>query len=43
VGSAMRVAREYVEAAQNVLDSFPDGNAKSMMCDIADYVLARRK
>jgi heptaprenyl diphosphate synthase len=43
VASAMRVARQYVEAAQNVLDSFPDGNAKSMLCDIADYVLARRK
>ncbi len=43
VGSAMRVAREYVEAAQNVLDSFPDSSAKSMLCDIADYVLARRK
>lgn len=43
VGSAMRVARQYVEAAQNVLASFPDSSAKSMMCDIADYVLARRK
>ena len=43
VASALRVAREYVEAAQNVLDSFPNSNAKAMMCDIADYVLARRK
>jgi len=43
VENAMRVAHEYVEAAQNVLDVFPDGSAKSMLCDMADYVLARRK
>ena len=41
--SSMQMARSFVEAAKDVLSDFPDGNAKSMMCDIADYVLARKK
>lgn len=41
--SSMQMARSFVEAAKDVLNEFPDGNAKSMMCDIADYVLARKK
>ena len=41
--SSMETARSYVEAAKDVLSDFPDCNAKSMLCDIADYVLARRK
>ena len=40
---SMQAARSYVEAAKEVLNDFPDGHAKSMLCDIADYVLARRK
>ena len=41
--SSMETARSYVEAAKDVLSDFPDGSAKTMLCDIADYVLARRK
>ena len=40
---SMQMAYSYVEAAKDVLSDFPDGNAKSMLCDIADYVLARKK
>ncbi len=41
--SSMQLARSYVEAAKEVLNEFPDCDAKSMLCDIADYVLARKK
>ena len=41
--SSMQTAREYVEAAKDALSDFPDGDAKNMLCDIADYVLTRKK
>ncbi len=41
--SSMQTARGYVEAAKSVLANFPNGPAKEMLCDIADYVLARKK
>ena len=41
--SSMQTARSFVEAAKEALSDFPDGPAKEMLCDIADYVLARKK
>jgi geranylgeranyl pyrophosphate synthase len=38
-----RVAADYVVSAKALLHIFPDGDAKNMLNDIADYVLSREK
>jgi geranylgeranyl pyrophosphate synthase len=43
VASSLSLAREYAEAAKNCLEIFPEGAARNMLCDIADYVLSREK
>jgi geranylgeranyl pyrophosphate synthase len=36
-------AREYVDAAKTQLETLPDGEARAMLRDVADYVLSRDK
>ena len=38
-----KLARDYTDKAKAQLDIFPDSDAKSMLNDIADYVLSRQK
>jgi len=43
VAYSMRLAREYADVAKAQLELFPDTQARSMLADIADYVLSRDK
>ena len=43
VARSMQLARDYTDKAKAELDIFPDSDAKSMLQDIADYVLSREK
>ena len=40
---SLKLARDYTDKAKAQLDIFPDSEAKSMLNDIADYVLSREK
>ena len=40
---SLKLARDYTDKAKAQLDMFPDSDAKSMLQDIADYVLSRQK
>ena len=40
---SMHLARDYTDKAKAQLNMFPDSDAKSMLNDIADYVLSREK
>lgn len=40
---SLRLARKYVDAAKAQLDNFPDGPARAMLREVADYVLSRDK
>ena len=41
--TALSLARDYAEAGKAQLEIFPEGPARNMLCDIADYVLSREK
>ena len=43
VTRSLKLARDYTDKAKAQLDIFPDSEAKSMLNDIADYVLSREK
>jgi heptaprenyl diphosphate synthase len=43
VAQSMTMARDYADVAKKQLEMFPEGAARNMMNDIADYVLTRAK
>jgi geranylgeranyl pyrophosphate synthase len=43
VAQALTMARDYADVAKKQLEMFPEGPARNMMNDIADYVLTREK
>ena len=43
VAQSMRLARDYADVAKKQLEIFPEGPARNMLSDIADYVLSREK
>lgn len=40
---SLNIARQFVASAKAQLENFPDSEAKTMLLDIADYVMSREK
>jgi heptaprenyl diphosphate synthase component 2 len=42
IGASLAEAAQYIEKAKALLDQLPPNNIKSLMCEVADFVIQRK-